>query len=81
MSGVMSSHPFGWQVAARRCVGAGDRAAAARSFRRAISKDRADWFPWYELALVSSGTERQAAILEGLRRNPRAPELAALRGH
>ena len=70
-----------WAALGETQLAVGDRAAAARSFRRAISKDRADWFPWYELALVSSGTERQAAILEGLRRNPRAPELAALRGH
>jgi Flp pilus assembly protein TadD len=70
-----------WAALGETQLAVGDRAAAARSFRRAISKDRADWFPWYELALASSGAERQAAIREGLRRNPRAPELAALRGH
>ena len=57
----------------------GATAAASRSFRHAVAKDAGDWFPRYELALATTGAERREALNQALRRNPRGPELAALR--
>jgi tetratricopeptide (TPR) repeat protein len=53
----------------------GDLAAARISFRRAIEKDRRDWTLWYELALASRGVERQRALAQASRLNPRDTRL------
>jgi tetratricopeptide (TPR) repeat protein len=53
----------------------GDLAAARISFRRAIEKDRRDWTLWYELALASRGAERQRALAQASRLNPRDTRL------
>lgn len=69
-----------WSGLGESQLARGANGQAAQSFRRAVVKDPGDWFPWYELALATSGEERRDAVAEGLRRNPRGPELAALRG-
>jgi tetratricopeptide (TPR) repeat protein len=53
----------------------GDLAAARISFRRAIEKDRRDWTLWFELAESSRGAERQRALAEASRLNPRDTRL------
>ena len=53
----------------------GNLADARVSFRRAIEKDRRDWTLWYELALASRGVERQRALAQASRLNPRDPRL------
>lgn len=69
-----------WSELGESQLADGKTTAAANSFRRAVAKDRGDWFPWYELALATSGRERDDAVREALRRNPRGPELVLLRG-
>jgi Flp pilus assembly protein TadD len=70
-----------WTMRGQAQLARGERAQAAASFRRAVAKDGADWFPWYELALASRGAARERALSEALQRNPREPALAALREH
>ncbi len=53
----------------------GNLADARLSFRRAIEKDRRDWTLWYELALASRGAERQRALAQASRLNPRDTRL------
>ncbi len=53
----------------------GNLADARISFRRAIEKDRRDWTLWYELALASRGAERQRALAQASRLNPRDTRL------
>ena len=53
----------------------GNLADARVSFRRAIEKDRRDWTLWYELALASRGVERQRALAQASRLNPRDTRL------
>ena len=53
----------------------GNLADARVSFRRAIEKDRRDWTLWYELALASRGAERQRALAQASRLNPRDTRL------
>jgi O-antigen ligase len=63
----------------RAQAGAGDRVAAQATFRRALREEPGRWRLWYELAAVSRGTERQAALREARALNPlesRLDELA-----
>lgn len=53
----------------------GNAAAARMSFHRAIEKDRRDWTLWFELAEASRGAERQKALAEASRLNPRDSRL------
>jgi O-Antigen ligase len=62
----------------RAQAGAGNRAAASRTFRRALREDRWSWRLWYELAAVSQGAERRAALREARSLNPLEPLLAGL---
>jgi O-antigen ligase len=55
----------------RAQVAAGDRAAARETFRRAVKRAPERWRLWYELAAVSSGTERRAALRQARALNPR----------
>jgi cytochrome c-type biogenesis protein CcmH/NrfG len=57
---------------------AGDRAAAESTFRRALRREPASWRLWYELAAVSSGTERRAALGQARALNPLEPRLDEL---
>ena len=52
-------------------VGSGDRRAAAETFRRATRHDPGNWRAWYELAAVTRGAERAAALARARALNPR----------
>jgi O-Antigen ligase len=67
-----------WSLLGEAQLASGDREDARVSFRHAVTKDPNDWYPWYELAVASSGAERTRAVAEARRRNPRGPEIAAL---
>jgi hypothetical protein len=55
------------------------RPSDARSaLRIAIERDRGSWESWYDLATVTTGNERRAAIERARDLNPRAPETQAL---
>ncbi|MGH3078462.1 MAG: tetratricopeptide repeat protein, partial [Gaiellaceae bacterium] len=56
----------------------GDRVAAAATFRRAARRDPGNWRSWYELAAVSRGAERAAALRRARELNPRESLLDAL---
>ncbi len=58
----------------------GKPAAARKSFREAIEKDPRDWTLWFELADASRGRQRQLALAQASRLNPRSPEIAETRG-
>jgi hypothetical protein len=72
-----SSEP--WRKLGEAQVNAGDLAAARKSFRKAIAKDRRDWTLWFELADASRGRARAQALAEATRLNPLSPELAEFR--
>jgi hypothetical protein len=72
-----SSEP--WQLLGEAQLGAGDLAAARRSFEKAIDKEPDDWALWFDLAQASTGAERERALAEASRLNPLSPELAAFR--
>ncbi|HSP73947.1 MAG TPA: hypothetical protein VLN26_16350, partial [Gaiellaceae bacterium] len=65
-----------WQLLGETSSAAGDLAGARRSFRRAIELDRRNWSLWYDLAQVTTGAARKAALAEASRLNPQSPELA-----
>jgi hypothetical protein len=63
----------------RAQAGAGDRTGARATFRRALRDEPGRWRLWYELAAVSRGAERRAALREARALNPlerRLDELA-----
>jgi Flp pilus assembly protein TadD len=64
--------PAPWEALGRAQLGAGDIADARKSFRKAVSMDRADWELWYRLAGASRGAVRRHAIVEAARLFPRA---------
>ena len=68
-----SSEP--WRRLGEAQALSGNLADARVSFRRAIEKDRRDWTLWYELALASRGVERQRALAQASRLNPRDTRL------
>jgi tetratricopeptide (TPR) repeat protein len=68
-----------WSALGEAQLQRGDRAAARRSFRKAIAKAPRLWTGWFNLARASSGRERLRALDEAVRRNPLSPEVAALR--
>ncbi len=72
-----SSEP--WRRLGEAQLAEGDLAAARRSFRRAIAKDRRDWTLWFELATGSHGPQHKRALAEALRLDPLSPELEAFR--
>ncbi len=49
---------------------AGDRGEARSTFRRALRREPESWRLWYELAAVSTGAERRAALREARALNP-----------
>jgi hypothetical protein len=69
--------PEPWRKLAEAQQLSGNVAAARKSFRTAIEKDRSDWTLWYELALASRGAERRAAFAEASRLNPLDDRLKA----
>jgi hypothetical protein len=66
----------GWQRLGEAQIGAHDRAAAQRSLRRAIAKDRNDWVIWLDLVAATRGQAQTAALVEASRLNPLSPEIA-----
>ena len=54
----------------RAQVGAGDRRSARETFRRAASIEPEHWRVWLELAAVSRGAEREAALRRARALNP-----------
>jgi O-antigen ligase len=69
-----------WLTLGLARIGLGDLPGARASFRRAVAKDRADWEPWYDLSLVSHGTERAAALRAARRLNPLNRALGSFAG-
>ncbi len=57
---------------------AGDRGEARSTFRRALRREPESWRLWYELAAVSTGAERRAALREARALNPLEGLLEAL---
>jgi hypothetical protein len=62
----------------RAQVAAGDRRAARATFERALRREPGFWRLWYELAAVTSGAERRAALREARALNPLEPRLHEL---
>jgi hypothetical protein len=72
-----SSEPWRLLGEAQLEVGAVDQAQT--SFRHGLDEDSSDWELWLDLALSSSGEQRQAALRNVARLNPLSPELQELR--
>jgi O-antigen ligase/polysaccharide polymerase Wzy-like membrane protein len=72
-----SSEP--WRLLGESQLQAGAVADARRSFRRGLAKDGASWELWFDLALVTRGRERQAALQRVAALNPLSSELRQLR--
>ena len=68
-----------WQRLGETELARGDVEAARSSFRRAIERDRANWDVWYDLAVASSGSERERSLDEAVRLNPLGTETRELR--
>jgi O-Antigen ligase len=62
--------PEPWTRLGEAQLGAGDDAAAAASFRKAVAKDRDDWELWYDLYLATEGAESTRALAQVRRLNP-----------
>jgi O-antigen ligase len=81
-----SIHLMPWSSKAWEALGfaqsaSGDIGEARRSFRRAIAKDPGDWTLWFDLATVTNGADRKAALVHANQLNPRSPELKRLSSH
>jgi O-Antigen ligase len=57
----------------------GHDVAAVRSLRDAIRGDPESWRAWYDLAVVTTGAERSAALRRAAKLNPLSPEVEDLR--
>jgi hypothetical protein len=69
-----------WRLLGESQLQAGEVAQARASFLRGLEQDRGDWELWLDLALVTRGDERRAALAEVARLNPLSAELRQLRG-
>ena len=69
-----SSEPL--QLAAAAAALDDDDAAARAYLRRAVDLDPGDWNTWFDLAQVSEGADKRAALARALRLNPLGGELA-----
>ncbi len=72
-----------WAAAPLRLLGeaelaAGHDAAAAGHLRASLRRDPESWHAWYDLAVVSAGRGRAAALDRARALNPRGPEVAEL---
>jgi predicted Zn-dependent protease len=59
---VMPWSPAPWEALGRAQLAAGLPFEARRSFRKAVSMDRGDWEPWYDLASATTGKERARSL-------------------
>jgi hypothetical protein len=57
-------------------AGAGQTVAARHSFVGAAAREPRDWTLWFDLAQVSRGAARKAALAEALTLDPLSPEIA-----
>ncbi len=71
-----SSEP--WTARGDARLEAGDYRGARNAYARATKATPGDWHGWYDLALVSRGTERKRAIARAQRLNPIGGESAGL---
>jgi O-antigen ligase len=62
--------PVPWRLHGEAVLLTGDVKAARRDFRHALAKDSADWESWADLALVTEGAARRAALVHARRLNP-----------
>jgi hypothetical protein len=62
----------GWQLLSRAQRVAGDRTAGRASLRKAVANDPHDWTLWFELATLTSGSERRHALARAAQLNPGA---------
>jgi hypothetical protein len=63
-----------WRLLGESQLQAGDVTGARSSFLRGLDHDRGDWELWLDLALVSRGSERQAALARVAELNPQSAE-------
>jgi O-Antigen ligase len=72
-----------WSAVALRELGetravTGQRQAGLVALRQAAAKDPGDWQTWFDIAVVTTGPERRAAVARVKSLNPYAPELVDL---
>ena len=63
----------------RAQAGLGRKGAGRASLAKAARMSSADWRIWYDLGILSSGSQRQRAFLRAAALNPLQKEIAALR--
>ena len=71
-----------WSAQALRDLGearvlAGQRQAGIAALRQSAAKDPGDWRTWYDIAVVTTGPDRHAALVRARKLNPEGPELTA----
>ena len=69
-----------WSAPALRALGesrvlAADKPGGLDALRHAAAKDPGDWQTWFDIAVVTSGAERQAALARVRSLNPQGQEL------
>jgi Flp pilus assembly protein TadD len=69
-----------WRVLGESELAFGDQGSARADFVEGLARNANDWALWYDLALVSGGSERKRALEHAALLNPRSREVAALRG-
>ena len=67
-----------WRLLGESQLQAGDVDRARRSFLEGLEHDHGDWELWLDLALVSRGQERKAALAHVAQLNPQSAELRQL---
>ncbi len=72
-----------WSAVALRELGEsrvliGERSSGLASLHAAAAKDPGDWQTWLDIAVITSGAERRAALARARALNPYSPEIAAV---
>ena len=68
-----------WRRLGEAQLAQGRPAAARRSFRKAVSKDRGEWNLWFDLARASTGRTQAVALARAARLDPLGPEIGEFR--
>lgn len=68
----------GWQLRGEAELQLGDEAAARRSLQRALERNERSWSIWFDLAVASSGSERERALGRAKSLNPLSSEVEEL---